>query len=351
MLNYSLSVGQNLGPYSSDDNFSAVARLQASCMCELLLCQTVLCNLTNSGKHKIQLVPWKRHQSLNVVSAELALFTWHVVRVLAFRHAHLRPWKVCLDCVVGYTWIHTVPTAACDLTVTETHIFAQRGLYSILWFHSHRDGIGTVSPVPSPPFHWCHMLWNLLRVLLGFFHFLVLPGACVSCYRYNTVHFFGWYIGRESSRTHQFCQPDLLSGCTLYNPKSSPALHHSQLKASVLHCSPSEDASGFNLFPLVTPHVTPVCEHWVLWMSSGEKSIQIFGPFINSFMLWFWSSEVLCHRYKSHLQTWCLWLIFHLKIFEEKTKPSFKFNTSKITCALLTWGTCSTTIWKTYSQT
>lgn len=46
----------------------------------------------------------------------------------------------------------------------------------------------------------------------------------------------------------------------------------------------------------------------------------------------------------SRLQTWCLWLIFHLKIFVwRKKKSNFKFNTSKITCSPVTWGACSTT--------
>lgn len=119
--------------------------------------------------------------------------------------------------------------------------------------------------------------------------------TCKSCY-VDVMLSFLWLIHRrESSRTHRFCQADLPSGYTLHSPKSSMALHHSSSK--LLSCT--EDASGFHVFPLVTSGVIPVCEHWVLRMPSGEKSIQIFGPLINSFILWFWSSKVLCHRYVS----------------------------------------------------
>lgn len=136
-----------------------VAHCRLHVMCELLLCQFLenatraltLWVLTPHSSHGMLSERW--HSGTPVLG--LGRFVWTV-------------W-------VGYTWIYAGLAAACDLTIT-----AQCGLHSVLWFHTHRDGLGTVSPVSSPPFHWYHVLGNLLCILLGFFHSLVLPGARVS---------------------------------------------------------------------------------------------------------------------------------------------------------------------------
>lgn len=143
LLNYSLHWWQSPGPYSSDNNFSAVAYLKASCMCELApaVAESFL-SLTTTGKRGTPVLPREQPRVL----VPRVLFTDRRRPRAGCPHTCLEPFLLLdLGRFVLMMWIVSpgpIRCISCSLWLVHywhTHIFAQHGLLSVLRFHTHRD--------------------------------------------------------------------------------------------------------------------------------------------------------------------------------------------------------------------